>query len=407
MHWLAIIFWIFFSLVFYTYIGYGVIIWIYLKLRGTSSSTPGSVPENHFLPSVALIIPAYNEADILEEKISNCLQLDYPAALLRIVFITDGSDDASVNILKDRKAVIHLHEPRRRGKAAAMNRAAALCSGSEILVFSDANTMLNSEALKRIVSHYMVPEVGGVSGEKKIISLSDNTNTEGEGIYWKYESFLKKLDSDFHTIVGAAGELFSVRQNLYSPLKENTILDDFVLSLKICERGYVIRYESGAVASELPTTDIGEEEKRKIRIGAGAFQGMIEMRALLNIFRFGKLSFQYISRRFFRWVVCPPALPILLFLNIIIVIKDISPYWLYTGLLYAQTGFYFFAFCGWLALRINTSRISLFYIPWYFLFMNISVWMGLFRYLNGSQSVLWDKSHRLHRRITSVDRKNT
>lgn len=402
---LIIIFWFLLAVVFYTYAGYGIMIWLWLKVQKILGKN--KIKDSTAFPhlSVAMIIPAYNEQGVIEQKINNSLALQYPPELFRIVVISDGSVDGTPDLVRKFSNVHLLHEDQRRGKAAAMNRAAAFCRDSDILVFTDANTMINNDALMLIVRHYENGLVGGVSGEKKVLTVEGQA--EGESAYWKYESFLKKLDAEFYTIVGAAGELLSVRSRLYRDLEADTILDDFVLSLDVCKQGYVISYEPGAVASELPSANLEEEEKRKKRIGAGAFQGMKRMASLLNIFRWGKLSFQYISRRVLRWAVCPPALPLIFFLNILIVSQTIAPQGLYVVLLWGQMVFYFFAFLGWLITRYKLRKVSLFFVPWYFVFINLTIWVGLYRYLTGRQSVLWEKSERAHRRFTSTDRKNT
>ncbi|WP_336515918.1 glycosyltransferase family 2 protein [Pollutibacter soli] len=402
---LQIIFWLLLLGVFYTYAGYGIFVWLWLKVQKILGKYKNKDNTAFPHPSVAMIIPAYNESEVIEQKINNSLSLKYPPGLFRIVVISDGSNDSTPEIVKRFPSIFLLHQDERKGKASAMNRAAAFCHDSDILVFTDANTMINPDALMLIIQHYSDKKVGGVSGEKKVLTVDGQA--EGESAYWKYESFLKKLDAEFYSIVGAAGELFSVRSKLYRDLQRDTILDDFILSLDVCRQGYVISYEPGAVASELPSQNIEEEKKRKKRIGAGAFQGMKRMSSLLNIFKWGKLSFQYISRRVLRWAFCPPALPLIFFLNILIVSLTNNKPLLYKVLLGSQIAFYVFAFFGWLMTRNKLRKLSLFFIPYYFVFMNFTIWAGLFRYLRGRQSVLWEKSERADRKITYIDRKNT
>jgi cellulose synthase/poly-beta-1,6-N-acetylglucosamine synthase-like glycosyltransferase len=261
----------------------------------------------------------------------------------------------------------------------------------DILIFSDANTLLNREAFTHIIEHYRDPKVGGVSGEKKVIS-DGQVPGQGEGLYWKYESVLKKLDSDYYSVVGAAGELFSVRRELFEKVPENIVLDDFYISLNICKRGLVVRYEPRAYAMETPSFSLKDEKKRKVRISAGAFQSMVILKDLLNISRYGKLAFLYISHRVLRWAVCPFALPLILLLNVIIVGAGNAP--LYTVILAAQVLFYMLAVMGWLFSGSAARNFKLFYVPYYFVFMNVSVWGGLSRYLNGAQSAMWEKARR-------------
>lgn len=346
---------------------------------------------NENLPRIAHVIAAYNEEDFITLKIQNSLSLDYPSHLCRTIVVADGSSDATANIVKEFPQVELLFEPTRKGKVAAINRAVAQTHNVDILIFSDANTLLNTSAFRHITDHYRDPLVGGVSGEKKVIS-DGQVPGQGEGLYWKYESVLKKLDSDFHSVVGAAGELFSIRRELFESVPEHIILDDFYISLNICRRGLLVRYEPRAFAMETPSFSLKDEKKRKVRISAGAFQSMVIMKDLLDITRYGKLSFQYISHRVFRWAICPFALPLILLLNVFIVVGGGSfPYVL---LLASQLLFYALAFVGWLGSGSPRGSIKIFYVPYYFVFMNVSVWGGLVRYLNGAQSAMWEKARR-------------
>lgn len=394
MNILVAIFWILVFLVFYTYAGYGLVAWLWIRIRLFFFNSSKQVNEDAFeLPTLALIIAAYNEEQILAGKIINSLALDYPADKIRILVVTDGSTDRSVQIVKDFPTLIHLHQADRRGKVAAINRAVTAADDVDILVFSDANTMLNKEALLRMVSHYKNLMVGGVSGEKKVLDLAGST-VRGESFYWRYESGLKKLDASFYTIVGAAGELFSIRRSLYEAVPENVILDDFYISLKVCEKGYQVKYEPTAFAIENPSLTMFDEAERKTRISAGAFQSMIIFAKLMNPLHYGKLSFQYLSRRVFRWVICPLALPLILLLNVYFYSAEVSPEKLYGLLFYLQVAFYMLAALGWMFAGKKAGNNKVIHIPYYFLFMNLSVWYGFFRFIKGGQSAIWDKVNR-------------
>lgn len=387
---LKIFFWVLISVVVYAYIGYGVFLWILIKWRGRGSVSAGDRKET-VLPRVAHVIAAYNEEDFIARKIENALSIDYPMSLIRVIVIADGSSDRTTEIVKEYPQVELMFEPARKGKVAAINRAVDQIGDVDILVFSDANTLLNEQSFRHIMDHYRDVRVGGVSGEKKVIS-DGQVPGQGEGLYWKYESVLKKLDSDYYSVVGAAGELFSIRRSLFEKVPENIILDDFYISLNICRRGLVVRYEPRAFAMETPSFSLHDEKKRKVRISAGAFQSMVLMRDLLDITRYGKLSFQYISHRVLRWAVCPFALPLILLLNIIIVAKGDG--YLYQALLALQLMFYVFSFIGSLSSASSRGGLKIFYVPYYFVFMNLSIWAGLFRYLNGAQSAMWEKARR-------------
>ena len=389
---LKFFFWFCLFLVFYSYIGYGILLFFLVQLKKifVADKTKNAGNEQ-FEPEISLIVSAYNEEDFIERKIENTLKLSYSPDKLKIIFITDGSSDGTAQIISRYKNIILLHNAERKGKLAAMNRAMQFVN-TPYVVFSDANTLLNTDCIKEIVKHYANPSVGGVAGEKKVINDFDNTAAGvGEGLYWKYESFLKKLDSSFYSVVGAAGELFSVRTDLFEKEERNVIIEDFVQSLKICMKGYVIRYEPNAYAIETSSASMKDEEKRKIRICAGAFQAMGILKGLFNVFKYPVLSFQFISHRILRWTLCPLCLVILLITNSIIAIRTDDL--IYLIIMALQIVFYICALIGWFYANKNI-KLKILYVPYYFLFMNVAVFLGLKRFLMKQQTVLWEKAAR-------------
>ncbi len=381
-----IIFWICIAIVFYSYIGYGILLWLLNKAIPYRKKHKGA---DAYEPEVTLVTALYNEEEIVEEKIRNTFAIDYPAHKLNLVFITDGSTDGTMEIIKKYPQINLLHRNGRAGKTAAINRAMEVIT-SPIVIFCDANTFLNKECIRELVKHFADPKTGAVAGEKKIM-VSGEAAGAGEGIYWKYESALKKLDSKFYSVVGAAGELFAVRAELYQPVEKNVLLDDFIISMRICMQGYRVLYEPRAYALEAPSMNMREEQKRKIRISAGGIQSVLMLLPLLNVFKYGKLSFQYISHRVLRWIVCPPLLPLILILNIVLVYRNAGLfYWVTLG---AQILFYLAAAMGWGFARMN-RKIKAFYVPYYFSFMNAAMFLGLKRFLTKSQTVIWDKAAR-------------
>jgi biofilm PGA synthesis N-glycosyltransferase PgaC len=304
---MEIIFWISLIIIVYTFLGYGFILYLMLRIRRIIF---GKRPQIFYDPdqvtTCTLLIAAYNEESFIIEKIKNTLALEYPDGKLEIIFITDGSTDRTPDILREYPEIKLLHQNDRKGKVAAMHRAQAFVN-TEIIIFTDANTLLNKEALIKISRHYADETVGAVAGEKRVhYDEKADAGAAGEGFYWKYESLLKKWDSELYSTIGAAGELFSVRSNLYSPVSDDTILDDFMISMLIAEKGYRIAYEPEAFAIETASENISEELKRKVRIAAGGIQSIVRLKALLNIFRYGLLSFQYISHRVLRWTLLLP-----------------------------------------------------------------------------------------------------
>ena len=378
--------------VFYNYAGYAIIAYVLIRLRGRRRGGKDETGAG-YVPGVSFIVAAYNEADCIQQKIENCLGLDYPASGLECIIVTDGSSDETPDIVRKNTAVRLLHDPVRSGKAAAMNRAVAAASHN-ILIFSDANTILNKDAIRNIVRHYRDEKTGGVAGEKKVIAPSGNDGSPaaGEGAYWKYESRLKKIDSDFYSVVGAAGELFSLRKDLYEPLDSSIVLDDFVLSLRVTLKGYRVRYDPEAFAMELPSFSLGDERKRKVRIAAGGFQAMKMLSPLLAFWRHPALSFLYISHRVLRWTFSPLCLILAFIANGVLAFQTGGALW-ERVLFGAQVLFYLLSLIG--AMGHNQRRLSgLLKLPYYFVFMNLSVIQGFFRYMKGKQSGAWERARR-------------
>lgn len=387
---LKILFWIFLFVVLYSYLLYGALIWLILKIKNAFKKPKSPVQLSDF-PEVTILIAVFNEEAIIEKKIQNCLEINYPKEKLHIWFVSDGSSDGTNSVIQKYHHVSLFYQPERRGKVAAINRVMPLIE-TPIVVFCDANTFLNKESIQEIVKHYADPKTGGVAGEKIVRDLSGTSVAgAGEGLYWKYESFLKNLDSQLYSVVGAAGELFSVRTKLFEPVAENVLLDDFIISLKIAGKGYRIVYEPKAFAIESPSSDMKEEQKRKIRISAGGFQSIAMLPELLNIFKHPVLSFQYISHRVLRWAVCPFLLPLILIFNAIIFFSTHEI--IYGILLLAQILFYGAAYAGFLK-ALNNQKSKFFYVPYYFVFMNASLYIGFVRHLKKTQSVLWEKASR-------------
>ncbi|MDN5211669.1 glycosyltransferase family 2 protein [Fulvivirgaceae bacterium BMA12] len=382
-------FWILLFVIFYAYLGYGIVLVLLLKIKNLFSK-PGAADSEPFEPEVTLFVAAYNEAAYIEDKIKNTLDIDYPRDKLRIVFVTDGSDDGTPEILRKHEGIHVYHQASRAGKIGAINRGMGFVI-SPIVIFSDANAMLNKQVVREMVKHYRNPAVGCVAGEKRILKREfDTASGAGEGIYWRYESALKKMDSNLNSAIGAAGELFSIRTELFEPVEKDTLLDDFIISMRIAARGHKIVYEPGAYASESASASIKDEMKRKVRICAGGLQSIVRLKALLNPFRFGLLSFQYISHRVLRWTLVPLFLLLVIPLNYLLMLDKQG---IYILLFYGQVLFYSAALIGWF-LENRSLRIKLVFVPFYFSIMNIAAFKGFFRYIKGSQSVLWERANR-------------
>lgn len=383
-------FWILFFIIFYTFFGYGILLYLLVTLKRIFKK---SVPHSSFeSPSVTILVAAYNEEDIIEDKIKNCLSLNYPSDKIQLIFITDGSSDRTPEIIKKYPQIMLLHENKRSGKMYAIQRAIPYVSGT-ITVFTDANTFLNKDALIHLLKHYQNPKIGAVAGEKKIlVDEAADASSAGEGFYWKYESVLKKWDYELYSNVGAAGELFSIRTELYHPLETDTIIDDHMIAMRIAEKGYIIAYEPKAYAMETGSADTAEELKRKIRIAAGGIQSIYRLKRAANPFINPVLTFQYFSHRVLRWAVTPWLIVMFFMLNILICISYPESI-LYFFILALQISFYLAAITGWLLER-KKIKLKIAFIPFYFSMINYAVIAGTFRYFKGAQSAAWEKSKR-------------
>lgn len=389
---MTIIFWLSIFIIFYTFLGYPILLFSLVKVkraaRGKQSISTTPLSDN---PSCTLVVAAYNEEKYIEDKIKNSLALNYHPGKIEYVFITDGSTDSTPDIIRRYPEIRLMHRPQREGKIAAIHRAVETVS-TDVIVFTDANTILNKDALLYICRHYADQNIGAVAGEKRVhFDERADASAAGEGIYWRYESTLKKWDSELSSVIGAAGELFSIRRELYSPLRPDTILDDFMLSMTVAKKGFRIAYEPEAYAVETASENIKEELKRKIRIAAGGIQSIVQLRPLLNIFRYGLLTFQYVSHRLLRWTVTPLLLILTFIVNIMIILKGSG--YIYHFIFFCQVLFYLFALVGYL-LEQRQLRVKVLFVPYYFCIMNYAVLAGMVRYFTGQQTAIWEKAQR-------------
>lgn len=395
MAFVEILFWVAVAVVVYTYVGYGIILWMMVKVKEWFIK-PVTLPHptDEELPEMTLFITAYNEEQVVDEKMANCLDLDYPREKLHIVWCTDGSNDHTVERLGCWPQATVLHTPERKGKSAAMNRGLQYVH-TPLVAFTDANTMLNKASLRLIAQAFLDQKVGCVAGEKRIQTEEKADAAQGgEGLYWRYESALKALDSRLYSAAGAAGELFAIRRELFQPLEEDTLLDDFVLSLRIVEQGYRIAYLKEAYAMESGSANLAEEEKRKVRIAAGGLQSIARLWPLFNPLRYGIFSFQYVSHRVLRWSITPVLLFALLPLNVVLLFGTERTA-LYVILWLLQALFYLAGSLGYY-LSMRRTKNKLLFVPCYFLFMNLNVLRGMV-YLskrNDKEKGTWEKARR-------------
>lgn len=380
------VFWISLIVIGYTYFGY---LFILLLLWGVKNLKKKSAVNTDYEPTVTIFIAAYNEKEIIPAKVENLRRLEYPREKLVFLWVTDGSTDGSDILLQQDPDMQVLHDSERRGKVGAINRGMRYVQ-SDVVIFCDANSMLAPSTVREVVKRFQDPCVGCVAGEKHILlPIQESAQGAGEGIYWKIESFIKRLESDVNSTVGAAGELCAIRTSLFEPLEPDTILDDFVLSLRVVEKGYRIKYAQEAVATEMASLSISDELKRKVRIAAGCIQAIPRLKSLLNLVRYGFFSFQFWSHKVLRWLAVPPAIFALLVSNFFLV----SYGTFYQITLIIQLIAYTFVLIGFL-LRQKKIKFKFLFLPYYFMVMNIALVWGLVRHIRGKQTVNWEKVRR-------------
>ena len=338
-------------------------------------------------PRVSFIIAAYNEERVIADKLRNTIALDYPKDRLEIIVVSDGSNDATESIVCSfaPQGVISLHQGRRGGKTAALNRSVKRAIG-DILVFSDANNDFAPDAISKLVRHFGDPRVGGVCGAKRIKPDANRQSSLGDGLYWRYESAVKFAESRLGTITNADGEIFAVRRDLYSTIPEHIINDDAQITLDLVKQGYRVRYEPEARSYELASIHIRDDFQVKVRMVAGGYQTLVANAFTLFPLR-SWFAWAFFSHKTLRWLA-----PLFLIL-MLVTSAALSPEPLYLAAFLAQLGFYGLALVGHRRIGQGTLPIAI-YVPFYFTSMNLAALWGLLRFLRRRQTVQWSKAQR-------------
>jgi cellulose synthase/poly-beta-1,6-N-acetylglucosamine synthase-like glycosyltransferase len=380
----TVVVWTSLALVFYAYVGYPLLVWCLARLTG--HPVPPA-EQADLLPTVSLLIAAYNEQAEIDKRIQTALMTDYPADKFEIVIASDGSTDATAEIVRCHasRGVRLLDYKQRRGKASVLNSAFAEVCG-DVVLLSDANTQIDPQALRKMVRWFADPAVGVVCG--RLLLTDPHTGRNVDSMYWKYENFLKKCEGRLGGLLGANGGIYAIRRCLQAPIPPETIIDDFVLPLQAKLRsGCAIVYENGAVASEETPRDIGAEFRRRSRIGAGGFQSIALLWRLLSP-RHGATAFTFLSHKVLRWL-CPFFLLALLASNLCLLHEP-----LYQALLAAQAGFY--ALSGVAAYTPRQLRLlKPLRLTTMFTGMNLALLVGFWRWLCGTQKGVWMRTARL------------
>lgn len=322
----------------------------------------------------------YNEEDVAEDKIANFKNLTYPG--VRLYIGSDGSSDRTNEILAQHAndASLTIYTFLRRGKVHVMNDLIS-SAVEDILVFTDANSMYAPDAIEKLLAHLDDPSVGAVCGR---LQLVDNEGKSGEGFYWRFETMLKKAESVFKCVIGGNGAIYAVRRKLVCKLPLDTINDDFTISMRVIQQGYCMTYADDAVATEEVGKDDSVEFKRHVRDAAGHYRAMRHLLPLLNPLH-PKRFFFYVSHRVVRWFV-PHLMIALLILPWPVATRPVAAATLLTEFL-----FYVLALVRWL----SGTKNKLFYIPFYFTYINVALFVGFIKNQLGIQKVAWERTQRI------------
>ena len=389
---IAKLFWFCVSSILYVYAGYPALLTLLARLRPTTT-----IPAITNLPTVTLLIAAYNEAAVISQKLKNSLSLNYPANCLQILVTADGSDDNTPALVRQfaDQGVELCYEPPRRGKMAAINRAMSHARG-QIVVFSDANNFYDADALQYLVAPFADPNVGAVSGAKVILK-GDGALGDSEGLYWKYESYIKKQETVLGSCAGVAGEILAIRRELFESPPDHIINDDFYMAMRLIRRGYRVVYAPQARSYERVSLSAQDEVARRARIVAGRYQAIGLVGELLP-WQQPLVTWQIISHKYLRPLV-PLALVGALLTNLWVSLwpgngrswhRLTTPFnWIFLA---GQMAFYGAAWLGSQERRGKVGKIL--YIPYFFVNSNIAALIGLYRYLTRQQTTLWQRVKR-------------
>ena len=377
-------FWLLIGLIVWTYIGYPMCLAITAGVRRRGFRM---APVE---PMVTVIIAAHNEERAIAGKLENTLALRYPRDKLEIVVAADGCDDRTHAIVEGfaDRGVRLVALPERRGKTAAQNAAAREGRG-EVLVFTDATTTLDEDAVTKLVASFGDPRVGCVSAELDYVSREDSAVARGGGAYWRYEKAVKQLEGRANSLIGTSGCLYGVRASLYRPIDPD-LISDFVIAGQLYQMGYVTVYASGVIAREILHEDAGREFKMRVRVIVRSIHALVRTRRLLNPLRYGFFALQVLSHKALRYLV-PEMLIGILFMNGVLVLQAGPRLLLYQTVLLAQIVVYVAALVQWALLR-SKVRLRVLYIPFYFVHANAAALWALVAYWRGERMIKWKPS---------------
>ncbi|RPJ76787.1 MAG: glycosyltransferase family 2 protein [Acidobacteria bacterium] len=372
-------FWMSVACLAYVYAGFPLLVAVVAWFRRrTVQAAPAT-------PSVSLIIAAYDEEAVIGDRLENALALDYPAGRLEILVAADGCSDGTEAIVEryaDRG--VRLLSLPRQGKIRALNAAAAQATG-ELLVFSDANIMCHPQALRMLARNFADPAVGGVAGHTVYrLEEGSESSSQGESLYWDYDTRLKQLESLTGNIVSAHGGLYAVRRSLYRPVADTAVTDDFAISTEVVAQGYRLVFEPAALASEVAVPEARREFCRRVRLMTRGLRGVVLRRRLLNPLRFGFYSVVLFSHKVLRRLA---LVPLVLIAGTSAYLAPTHPF--YFSAAAAQALFYALAVVGLLLRRTAIGRLKPIYIPFYYCMANVASGVALVQLLTGRRIELW------------------
>jgi len=359
-----------------SYAFYPIVIWVLGRLFSFK------VRREDIFPTLSIIIPAYNEARHIDEKIKNTLALEYPRDKVEILVGSDGSTDDTANIMSKYtdEGVHFIDFEKNRGKTAVQNDLVRQSKG-EILIFTDAASFLNPDAISKIIRNLADTRVGCVAGRMRYVGTDSNLTTQSQGLYWRYEVKVRELESNLGSVIGVDGPLYAVRKRCYVPLEHN-IISDFITPLLVLAQGEKVILEPDAVVDEAPTSKTGQEFATRRRITLRGLVGMSAHTELLNPLRHPVLAFQIFFHKVLRWFVGP-----LVALNILACCA-LSSHWLFKSILIVYILFFIAAVLGWATGRLG-FKIRILTIPYYFSLVNIAATIGIIDFFRKRQAVSW------------------
>jgi cellulose synthase/poly-beta-1,6-N-acetylglucosamine synthase-like glycosyltransferase len=373
-----LVFWLSFFLLAYVYVGYPILLGLLAKL----------FPRNHrsqegFLPSITILISAYNEATVIGDKIENTLRLDYPKSLLEIIVVSDCSSDGTDKIVSEYAArgVRLIRQNVRRGKSCGLNLAVSQARG-EVVVFSDANAMYRCDALQNFARHFADPKIGYVVGNAQYLEgLLVSQSARSEGLYGRLEIWLKRKESQFDSVVGGDGAIYAIRRELYSPLL-STDINDFVNPLQIIARGYRGLFDSSIVCFERAADTFGQEFRRKVRIVSRALNAVRRVPGVLNPLRNPRHFWMLASHKLLRWLGAFFLMSALL----ASLMQSSEAFYLWAAV--GQIAFYLIALTGW-RMQGRSQSLKLVSLVFYFCVVNLASLIGCVKCFRGNLSSTW------------------